>query len=100
MNKKVMLAVLLLLPQLAVARVYMCVDPETGATHFTDKACETTGSREEIRVSYSNVHTGKRYGGTSEGKTWRSEQDTRKTGEDYNAERRRVYENSATASTK
>lgn len=29
---KILLMILLLVPQVALARVYMCVDPETGST--------------------------------------------------------------------
>ena len=54
-------ALLLVLPQLASARVYMCVDQVTGETSFTDKACTTAGdAREEVRVDRTNLDSGKR----------------------------------------
>jgi len=98
MKKCTLLAILLLLPQLAAARVYMCVDAKTGETSFTDKACATTSSREEVRVDPANLDSGNRYAAPAKQKTWRSQADTRKTGLDYNAERRDLYKNSATAS--
>jgi hypothetical protein len=76
----------------------MCVDPDTGKTSFTDKACETASIREEVRVDPANLDSGSRYGARAKQKTWRSQSDTRKTGADYNAERRGIYEGKATAS--
>ena len=99
MNKLILLAALLLVPQIASARVYMCVNPNTGDTSFTDKACDTTALREEVRVEPANLDSGGRDSAEATPKTWRSEEDTRKTGLDYNAERRGIYENRATAST-
>lgn len=99
MNRIIVIALLLLVPQLASARVYMCVDHATGATSFTDKACETVSSREEVKVDPANLGSGSRYQAAAKKKTWRSQQDKRKTGVDYNAERRSIYENEATAST-
>jgi hypothetical protein len=86
-------------PQLASARVYMCVDHETGKTSFTDQACATTSVREEVRVDAANLDNGQRYAQPPKAKTWRSQAETRKTGLDYNAERKSIYENKATAST-
>jgi hypothetical protein len=95
---KVLLLVLMLVPQLAAARVYMCVDPETGETSFTDKACEKAASREEVRVTSTNLDSGSRSARGSTAKTWNSQRDSRKTGTDYNAQRRDVYKNNPTAS--
>jgi hypothetical protein len=75
----------------------MCVDHDTGETSFTDKACETASAREEVRVQPSNLDSGSRYGAQAKPKTWRSEADTRKTGLDYNADRRSAYEAKTTA---
>jgi len=98
MNRVLVFALMLSVSQFAAAGMYMCVDEATGETSFTDKACESEGTREEIRVNPINPgsdskarHAGK--------KTWRSEADVRKTGSDYNAQRRSLYENEATAST-
>ena len=95
----VMLALLLApISQGALARVYMCVDPETGATSFTDKACEKSTSGEEVRVNATNYDSGRRTASSSSGpKVWNSHRDTRKTGRDYNDERRRMYQEKATA---
>jgi hypothetical protein len=98
--KQLLVIALLLMPQLAAARVYMCVDQATGETSFTDKACETVSSREEVRVDPPNLNSGKTYIRPPKQKTWRSEADTRKTGLDYNADRRTSYESKATASTR
>lgn len=93
-------ALVLLLPQLASARVYMCVDQATGETSFTDKACATANdAREEVRVDRTNLDSGQRYGAQARQKTWRSEEDTRKSGRDYSASQRSLYDNNATAST-
>ena len=98
MKKLLILLLLLPLSQVATARVYMCVDPETGVTSFTDKACEKSASGEEVRVNATNYDSGRRTASTSRGpKVWNSHRDTRKTGRDYNDERRRMYQEKATA---
>ena len=101
MKKSIVIALMLLVPQVAAARVYMCVDQATGQTSFTDKACATASAREEVRVDPANLDSGSRYAEAKKRKTWRSESDTRKTGVDYNADRRIAYESrmTATAST-
>lgn len=98
MNRLMVIALLLLAPQFAMARVYMCVDQATSQTTFTDKACETSGSREEVRVRTANLDSGKNYAAPAKRKTWRSQADTRRTGADLTAERRNLYQNKATAS--
>ncbi|MAT92998.1 MAG: hypothetical protein CME59_10400 [Halioglobus sp.] len=87
--------VLALLPQVAAARVYMCVDHATGRASFTDKGCATDGSREEVRVGATNLDSGANTRKQSEDKTWRSEQDQRKSGADFAAERRSRYQREA-----
>jgi len=96
---KILLLLLLLIPQLALAKVYMCVDPATGKASFTDKACATAASREEVRVDATNLDSGSRSGRAGSAKTWTSDRDTRKTGLDYNTKRRGMYDNNPTAST-
>ncbi len=83
------MGLLLLVPQMAAARVYMCVDKETGEASFTDHACETASLREEVKVSPANLDSGRKYARNSKRKTWRSQEDLRKSGIDYNNERRR-----------
>lgn len=95
---RVLLFLLLLVPQLAAARLYLCVDPVTGDTTFTDKGCKSAASREELRVPPTNVDSGSRTAEAVSRKSWVSDRDTRKTGRDYNAEQRRLLENNATAS--
>jgi Domain of unknown function (DUF4124) len=97
MKNLILVTLLLLVPQFAAARVYMCVDQATGQTSFTDKACDTAGVREEIKVGPANLDSGQRTARPSPRKTWRSEADIRKTGADYSAERRSMYESKATA---
>jgi hypothetical protein len=99
MKNLILVTLLLMVPQFAAARVYMCVDQATGQTSFTDKACDNASVREEVKVLPSNLDSGKRYVAPTQRKTWRSQTDTRKTGADYNAERRSVYESKATAAT-
>jgi uncharacterized protein (DUF488 family) len=88
MKKLVLLLLLLPLSQAALARVYMCVDPQTGKTSFTDRACEKTAAREEVRVDDAPA---------AGPKVWNSHRDMRKDGRDYNDERRSLYENKASA---
>jgi hypothetical protein len=95
---RVLLLVLLLLPQLAAAGVYMCKDPVTGKTSFSDKGCATTASQEEIRIQSTNVDSGRRTADPAARKAWVSDRDTRKTGRDYFAEKRELLANRATAS--
>ena len=95
---KGLLLLLLLLPQMAAAGVYMCVDPETGKTSFTDKACTKASAREEVRVGATNLDSGSRSHRGNGSKTWNSQRDTRKSGIDYNTQRRSLYENRASAS--
>jgi hypothetical protein len=95
---KILLLVLLLAPQLAAAKVFMCVDPATGKTSFTDRACEKATAREEVRVDPTNLDSGSRTAPGGSAKTWNSQRDSRKTGSDYNSQRRDPYQNSPTAS--
>jgi hypothetical protein len=95
---RVLLLVLLLLPQLAAAGVYMCKDPATGKTTFSDKGCASAVPHEEIRLQSTNVDSGRRTAGPVERKAWVSDRDTRKTGRDYFAEKRQLLENKATTS--
>ena len=95
---RVLLLVLLLLPQLAAAGVYMCKDPVTGKTTFSDKGCAAAASQEEIRIQSTNVDSGRRTAGPAERKAWVSDRDTRKTGRDYFSAKRDLLEKSPTAS--
>jgi hypothetical protein len=99
MKQLIVITLFMLVPQLATAGVYMCVDEATGETSFTDKACETASTREEVRVDPVNLNSGHRYTRRPKTKTWRSQSDTRKSGADFNAQRRGVYESKASAST-
>ncbi len=91
---KGILVVILLaaLPQMASARVYMCTDHATGKTLFTDRACEPAAgnTREEVRVDATNLDSGSRYKKNKREKSWNSERETRKSGLDYNQQRREV----------
>ncbi len=94
---RVLAIILLLIPQLAAAKVYMCVDAATGTTSFTDTACDRETRVEEVRVDATNLESGERYKKAPREKTWNSEREVRKSGQDYNAEYRSLYDNSATA---
>lgn len=96
---KILLLLMLLLPQLAAAKVYMCVDPKSGKTLFSDTGCKATAATEEVRIDPTNVDSGRNTRGAVAKKAWASERDTRKTGRDYEQEKRRIKENNATAST-
>lgn len=99
MKRLMVIILLMLLPQLATARVYMCVDEATGETSFTDKACESASIREEVRVDPVNLNSGDRSSRRAKQKTWRSQTETRRSGLDLNAQRRGLYESKASAST-
>ena len=94
---RVLLLILLILPQLAGARVFMCVDEATGKTTFTDKGCEKTSAREEVRIDATNLDSGARSTAPDADKTWNSERDERKSGLQYSSERRAMYMGRATA---
>ena len=94
---RVVFLLLLLMPQLALARIYMCIDPATGETLFTDQACDSSGQQEEIRVQATNLDTGADSRKPPPPKTWNSERDQRKTGLDYTDRRGAVYDSKATA---
>ena len=93
MKQLMVMMVVIMLPLPVRADLYMCVDPETGATSFTDIACKGAASPQEIKVNAINP------GGTRQAshprtrdKTWRSQLDARKTGTDFNSERRASYQ--------
>lgn len=86
------IALLLLLPQLASAGVYMCVDPATGKTIFTDKGCATESTREKVQVDVANPGKHARTPRKNKHKAWHSQRDTSKSGVDYNNERRQRAE--------
>ncbi|MCB1676100.1 MAG: DUF4124 domain-containing protein [Halioglobus sp.] len=95
---KRVLSMFLLLPQLAGAGVYMCVDPASGKTTFTDVACRNNAAaEEEVKVQSTNLASGRRSARPAAAGTWRSDRDTRKSGMDYNRERGGLYDNEATA---
>jgi hypothetical protein len=89
---RILIFLLLFVPQLAAAKVYMCVDEATGKKSFTDKGCQTAASREEVKVLPANTNSGSRADtvATTREKAWASDHDTRKTGRDYNVQRRSV----------
>lgn len=94
---RVVLLLLLLIPQLALARIYMCTDAATGKTLFTDRACDRGDTPEEIRVQTTNLATGENHAEPPPPKTWNSDRDQRKTGRDYTSGRGDLSRNSATA---
>jgi hypothetical protein len=97
MNSKWLLMCLLLLPQLATAGVFMCKDPASGKTVFTDRGCDSFASREEVRVGPTNVDSGSRTAAAPTVKTWKADLDTRKTGQDLNQEYKLRQQGNATA---
>ena len=95
---RILVLVLLLVPQLVLARVYMCLDPATGKTSFSDTGCKSLATHEEVKVQVTNVTSGSRTAADPPPKTWTSDLDTRKTGLDYSAQQRGIKGNKATAS--
>jgi hypothetical protein len=94
---RVLVLMLVLLPQMATAAVYMCKDPVSGKTTFSDKGCATSATREEIRIQDTNLDSGRRTTGAADRKAWVSDRDTRKTGRDHFAAKRDLLGNRATA---
>ena len=76
-----LLVLSLLVPQLAAAGVYLCVDPETGKKTFTDRACEQRTSGEGVRVDPVNFGGAAYRAPAGEHKqVWRSQQAVAKSG--------------------
>ena len=95
---RALLLVLILVPQLASAKVYMCRDVATGKTTFTDRACDTAAAtREEVRVPATNDDSGSRTAAPAGRGAWISDRDTRKTGREHNAIARREMQSDAGA---
>lgn len=92
MKQLMVMMVVIMLPLPVRADLYMCVDSETGATSFTDKACEEAASQEEIKVNAINPGgAGQASQSRTRNKAWRSQVDARKTGTDFNSQRRAMY---------
>ena len=84
-----LLVLVLLVPQFAAAGVYMCVDPQTGKKTFTDKGCEESVAKEQVRVGATNTASGAYSArGGSSGKAWNSQRDESRTGREYRQEER------------
>jgi hypothetical protein len=97
--KILLLLALMGISQLAAARVFICVDPDTGKKTFTDTGCQTTATQEQLRVNPTNLSSGSRSAKKSATKVWNSERDTRKSAVDYNEQQRPDGYNEATASS-
>ena len=76
-----LLLLFFLTPQLSVAGVYMCIDPDTGKKTFTDRACEQRTAGEEVRVDPVNFGGAAYRAPAGEHKqVWRSQQAVTKSG--------------------
>lgn len=53
-----LVTVALLLPQLSMAGVFLCVDPDTGKKTFTDRACPSAAAGKKVRVEPTNFGEG------------------------------------------
>lgn len=84
--RALVIATLLLLPQLSTAGVFMCVDPDTGKKTFTDRACPTQGTGEKVKVQTTNFGHG--MANESNGGTWNSHRDTSRSGREHAQEER------------
>ncbi|MEP1472478.1 MAG: hypothetical protein ABJK20_09890 [Halieaceae bacterium] len=83
---------LLSLSPLLSAEIFVCVDPVTGEKSFTDKACGSHGTGDEVRIKKGNFGAN---GGTPEKnsgtKAWRSQDRSNiNTSKDYTGARRNV----------
>jgi len=85
---RILFVILLLLPQLSAAAVYMCVDPQTGKKSFTDRACDESASREQLHVDSANTASGAKTSRRSGNQTWNSQRDSTRDGRDYRQDER------------
>lgn len=77
MYRAILIAVLLI-PQLAVADIFICTDPNTGQKSFTDKACPKLTAGKKVKVVPTNFGGGvHRKAGAQ---TWNSDLDTSVSG--------------------
>jgi hypothetical protein len=86
------LLLLLSLSPLIRAEIFVCVDPATGEKSFTDKACGSHGTGDEVRIKKGNFGAN---GGTpdrnSGTKAWRSQDRSNvSTSKDYTGARRNI----------
>ncbi len=88
---------LALVPQSALAKVFMCVDEATGKTSFTDKACDKHVPGEKVRVDVANPGKGARGAGRNRNNAWQSQRDFSRSGLDYNRARRAAASGKETA---
>ena len=71
---RILFLVLFFMPQLALAGIYVCVDPVTEKKSFTDVACGVDGTGDEIKVKQGNFGaSGSGQKGSSGQKAWRSQ---------------------------
>ena len=83
---------LLSLSPLLRAEIFVCVDPVTGEKSFTDKACASHGTGDEVRIKKGNFGaSGGTRDKTSGTKAWRSQDRSDvSTSRDYTGARRNV----------
>jgi hypothetical protein len=71
---RILFLVLLFIPQLALAEIYVCVDPVTGKKSFTDMACDVHRTGDEIKIKQGNFGSSGSGQKSSRGqKAWRSQ---------------------------
>ncbi len=96
--RALILAALMLLPQVGAAGVFMCVDPVTGKKTFTDKACPKQGTGEKVKIQTTNFGQG--VVDTANRGTWKSHRDTSRSGREHaQADRERSKRGLADAGT-
>ena len=79
--RALILAALMLLPQLATAGVFMCVNPDTGKKTFTDRACPRHGTGEKVKIQTTNFGDG--IADRKTRGTWNSHRDTSRSGREH-----------------
>jgi hypothetical protein len=94
MRKLMLLGVLI--PQISLAEVFMCTDPDTGTKTFTDRACDARTTGEKVRVEPTNFGgNGYRSPQGEYQKTWRSQQSRAKSGREHSTGYRRNIDNAS-----
>jgi hypothetical protein len=78
---KILLFIAILIPQIATAGVFMCVDPVTGKKSFTDRACPKSEAGTRVKVEPSNFGANGHQRAQQNGqKAWHSQRDTTVSG--------------------
>lgn len=78
---RTLIFIAILVPQIATAGVFMCVDPVTGKKSFTDRACPKSETGTRVKVEPKNFGANGHSSAQPKGeKAWHSQLDTTVSG--------------------